>query len=357
MAFIAEKIITNGLPNNLKELGPKIDVPFYSTPNFVNRCRGCNNNLNGNDPASRYQKLKLIQNTVRVPSSIYTMNLGALNVYEKPNTSFQTVALNGAEYIVSPGVNWNQMSDRGNPHVQKVVSGSGSTYGGNSLKRTLTRLRPGALSPGGYGVDIKHNSYDRYLARIKGKAPLRRGFIPQTFASSYLPFNPAFPVYGGKLFKTSIVSRCDCPIESNDQAVNELLYESDVGQDKILNENYTFNVGDIVFVQKFQDNPTFYQAVVLKIEGINLVVKFVDDLSIITVERTRVKISLYNKCKKNICSPLYNDVLPFYQFKYIAFNGLKSCTVENALPTIYKSKFPIEIIDLLIKQDLISDFS
>ena len=52
------------------------------------RCRGCNNNLTANDPASQYQRQKIIQNTVRVPTSLFTMNLGALNVYERPNLCF-----------------------------------------------------------------------------------------------------------------------------------------------------------------------------------------------------------------------------------------------------------------------------
>jgi hypothetical protein len=35
----------------------------------------------------------------------------------------------------------------------------------------LTRHRPGAASSGNaVGVDIKHNSYDRYLARRKARA-------------------------------------------------------------------------------------------------------------------------------------------------------------------------------------------
>jgi len=203
------------------------------------RCRGCNTNLTSNNPASRYQILKLIQNTVRVPSSIYTMNIGALNVYQRPNTAYSLVELNNFGYIVSPGVNWNQMSDRKDPHIQKVVSGSGSTYGGNSLKRTLTRLRPGALSPGGVGVDIKHNSYNRYLARIKGKGPLRRGAVPKAFLSSYIPFNRAYPVYGSKLTKTSIVNGCDCP----DVGISlEEVYNKNTQEELITNEDVLQNI-------------------------------------------------------------------------------------------------------------------
>ena len=81
-------------------------------------------------------------------------------------------------------------------------------------KRTRTRLRPGALSPGGTGVDIKHNSYHRYLARLKGKGPVLQERVPSYFAED-LPFNPAFPVYGGKTFKTSIVAGCVCDGKNN----------------------------------------------------------------------------------------------------------------------------------------------
>ena len=44
---------------------------------------------------------------------------------------------------------------------------------GCSTKRTLTRVRPGALSPGGEGVGIKHGCYERYLNKLKGQ--LREG--------------------------------------------------------------------------------------------------------------------------------------------------------------------------------------
>jgi len=164
----------------------------------------CNRNLAANDPASQYQRLKIIQNTVRVPSSLYTMNLGALNVYEYPKTF--------------DNVNWNQMSDRSERHSQVVnVSSHGSR-----TRRTITRNRPNASTPGGLGVDIKHNSYYRYLDRLKGKGPIRRGPIPPDFGKPII-YNPAFPIYGGKTMKTSIVNNCNCPIVP--QGLNEdLIY-------------------------------------------------------------------------------------------------------------------------------------
>ena len=78
------------------------------------------------------------------------MNLAALNVTGGAN-----------KYIV----NWNQSSDRAKPHV--VVRNVPSR--GNSTKYSLTRHRPGAQSAPGAGVDVKHGSYDRYLARLFAK--------------------------------------------------------------------------------------------------------------------------------------------------------------------------------------------
>jgi len=104
---------------------------------------------------------KRILNTVRVPASEYTMNLGSLAVYQNTNLT------------PTPSVNWNQMSDRNLPANSLVSNISIVPSRGNSTKRSITRERPGSQSPGGIGVDVKHGSYARYLARLKGKGPLR----------------------------------------------------------------------------------------------------------------------------------------------------------------------------------------
>lgn len=230
---------------------------------FFYRYRKCDTNLNSNTPANQYQRLKLIQNTVRVYSSLYTMNLAGLNAYEVPNATYKLVDIGATNYIVSPGVNWNQMSDRKEPHKQ-FANASGSTYGGNSLKRSLTRLRPGALSPGGNGVDIKHNSYDRYLNRLKGRAPLRRGIIPPNFGEP-IPFNRAYPVYGGKTVKTSIVNNCNCPIISdntNNKKLQTSIYNNGDIENELNNVVYTFYEGGKVYVEK---EGAIVVAIILKI--------------------------------------------------------------------------------------------
>jgi len=316
--------ILNNLNLNNRFQNP-INQEYYAPIKLKDRCRGCYNTLNGNDPASRYQKLKLIQNTVRVPSSIYTMNLGALNVYQKPDTAFQTVATNGANFIVSPGVNWNQMSDRRNPHIQTVVSGSGSAYGGNSLKRTLTRLRPGALSPGGVGVDIKHNSYDRYLARIKGKAPLKRQAIPNTFASPYIPFNNAFPVYGGKLFKTSIVNGCNCPDEPRN--LENIMYNN---ANDTLNVNYSLSAGDIVLAPFSSPTNILKAKIIANNSGI-LTVLFLDINVTKIINSREVNIFVYKRCVENSCISTKSQS---YKYQYLSGNLLKSCVALNFFPNV-----------------------
>jgi hypothetical protein len=227
------------------------------------RCRNCDTNLNSNTPANRYQILKRIQNTVRVPSSIYTMNLAGLNVYQKPSDNYQIVDVAGTNYIVSPGVNWNQMSDRKEPHIQKVVTSSGSAYRGSSTKRTIVSSRPGAMSPGGSGVDIKHNSYDRYLNRIKGKAPLKRGVVPPYFASPFIPFNRAAPIYGGKIMKTSIVNGCNCPENSNN---NEQIYKVTLSQNIGNVAKNRFYIGEYVYAKERQSE-NYKKARIITIYG------------------------------------------------------------------------------------------
>ena len=98
--------------------------------------------------AERIQTMKIINNAVRMPASLYLAKLASQNVYQP-----------------TANVNWNQMSDRKIRHEQPNTVPTR----GNSTRTTTTSLRPGAMNPGGSGVDVKHNSYNRYINRIKGK--------------------------------------------------------------------------------------------------------------------------------------------------------------------------------------------
>ena len=151
---------------------------------YSRRCNGCSGGFADTADATQ----RRIQNTVRVSQSEYLENLAGLNVY--------TPAV--AKYGF---VNWNQGSDRAEPgRVQRNVP----SHGANSTKTSVTRLRPGSCSAAGQGVDIKHGSYARYLARIKGRGPYRT----QT--------QPVAPVEGNKTKKYGIAyshrdDACFCP--------------------------------------------------------------------------------------------------------------------------------------------------
>ena len=249
----------------------------------LNSCRGCNQNLASNDPASQYQRQKIIQNSVRVASSLYTMNLAGLAGYQRPLTTYQIVEQAGTPYLAPPRVNWNQMSDRAKPAIQVVKTGSGSTYHGSSTRHTIVRNRPGAMSPGGVGVDIKHNSYERRLNKLKGRGPIRRGVIPPNYGSP-IPFNKAYPVYGGKIVKTGIINGCDC-VKSLKQ--DERIYGSKLSaiQDLILSVGYTFNLGDFVWAKKYVSDSKLYKAQIINIVNEIYTIKFSDDG---TIQQTSV---------------------------------------------------------------------
>ena len=107
------------------------------------------------------------------------MNKGALSVYTKPVATYQYV-------------NWNQMSDRA---VPGVVNRNVPSHG-NSRRTSITRHRPGSMSApstsiqGSKGVDMKHGSYDRYLAKLKGRKPLR--------TETYVSTAKTIPIRGNK---------------------------------------------------------------------------------------------------------------------------------------------------------------
>lgn len=121
----------------------------------VIQCRSCGScDGNCNNDAKKEITQKRIWKQVRVQSSLFSMALASVNV--GGSSTNQPLSNYG-------DVNWNQSSDRNRPAIQNKVVPSH----GNSTRTSLTRHRPGSSSPGGKGVDIKHNSYDRYLARRK----------------------------------------------------------------------------------------------------------------------------------------------------------------------------------------------
>lgn len=125
----------------------------------VVQCKTCGMNNMNEEWVKATQRV--IQNQVRVPSSLFSNTLASLHVRGP------VVGSNNNNPIsLYNNVNWNQSSDRSQPsQTNRNVPSRG-----NSTRSTLTSCRPGGSCAGGSkanGVDIKHNSYDRYLLRKK----------------------------------------------------------------------------------------------------------------------------------------------------------------------------------------------
>lgn len=304
-------------------------------PPYYYRTRSCDTNLTSNTPANQYQRLKLIQNTVRVYSSLYTSNLGPLSAYQNPGKKTHNVC-------------WNQMSDRVVPSVQKTVVPSGTNCALNRKSTSVTSSKPGSQSPGGVGCDIKHNSYDRYLNRLKGKGPLRRGIVPPNFGVPTLPFNPAYPIYGAKTTKTNIVSGCDCPIDSE---INENIdintnITTDITSDRnniinsiqiynnplyqpYSNSEFSFNNGDYVFAIQTGNNYYTRATIENKYNNSTYLVKFDNGQSEIQMSTSLL---LYYPCNCNgtINSKTYPSGFLVVNPSSVDFNP--SCLYPSYIP-------------------------
>lgn len=139
----------------------------------------CKKHIDYNKDLILAQKNKLITNTVRVSSSEYAMNKASAtsskNVFIhqlEPKPVPNGAVPNGTAKILQ----WNQSSDRAFPsrYLAPYKNKNNIPSHGNSTKKSLTRHRPGSGAGGNqFGVDIKHNSYHRYLLKKKGLKPLR----------------------------------------------------------------------------------------------------------------------------------------------------------------------------------------
>jgi hypothetical protein len=146
--------------------------------NILNQtsCKTCLNVANTISTTNITQRR--IWNQVSVPSSMYSMNLSSFTSAKQRLSSQSTI-------------NWNQMSDRVFASEQSLVN---HTHG-NSLKSTLTSSRPGAASPGGKGVDVKHDSYARFLNRKKASN-----------MKTHTTNIATTPLYGNKTKSISLIS-------------------------------------------------------------------------------------------------------------------------------------------------------
>lgn len=125
-----------------------------------------------------------IWKVARVDASLYTMNLASSTVSGPWNERYTNT---------DRSVRWNSSSDR-------MVPSRSMAY----IPRRRTSLRPGGTSPAGTGVDIKHNSYHRYLARKKGPILATKPNLSQP------NINLPTPISGNKSYVLGFSINCSC---------------------------------------------------------------------------------------------------------------------------------------------------
>jgi hypothetical protein len=127
---------------------------------FINDIRGCVSCISGNNSIDNsFITQKIIQKQAGVSSSTYNNNLVPYEVTK------------GQQFYIKQGLpNYSKVSSdrirQSNSINQNIRIIHRNT---SSLHGSRTSLKPGSLAPGGIGVDIKHNSYDRHLAKLKAK--------------------------------------------------------------------------------------------------------------------------------------------------------------------------------------------
>lgn len=163
----------------------------YETP--VNSCNTCNSSCDAScQLLSSFTLQKKIQKQTGVSSSTYINNLVPFEVTKGQNNYYKQ----GLPPYAS------QASDRNTsvlPPSSQIVHRNTS-----SLRGSRTSLKPGSLAPGNKGVDIKHNSYDRYLAKLKVKSLKPNSKISYDSTSLYPPKFSNVPMYGNKRNNISI---------------------------------------------------------------------------------------------------------------------------------------------------------
>jgi len=130
--------------------------------------------------------LRRIQNQSRVSESLYVDSVKAVTVGQDI-LNFKGTPKDFTEMrssVWGSANNLRNQSDRSTPSRSGMwinsTGGRNPAFGfslgktgyvnaptrGNSTRSTITANKPGAMTPGGQGVDVKHGSYHRYLANL-----------------------------------------------------------------------------------------------------------------------------------------------------------------------------------------------
>ena len=167
--------------------------------NCSSRCMACIGEYSDKNKITNTQKK--IQRVVGVSESEFASNLSSAVVSNGSRLTQQQIqALTQTSRPSFGAGTWNQASDRALP-------------AGSRIKKPKT----GSSIHVGVGVDVKHNSYARYLARLKGKNLKVKK--PSNLQQIIISLNKNKPVVNNKPLPLMIVQQagktqnvCACPI-------------------------------------------------------------------------------------------------------------------------------------------------
>lgn len=140
------------------------------------QCKGCIDNSS----FDTFITQKKIQKQTGVASSTYNNNLVPYQVTKAQQNYINQLNGTGAH----PASDRNESSAKNMQIINRNTS---------SLRGSRTSLKPGSLAPPINGVDVKHGSYDRHLAKLKAKS-----LKPQSSLTN------SKPLYGNKQNNISI---------------------------------------------------------------------------------------------------------------------------------------------------------
>jgi len=160
---------------------------FYQSE--INRCITCNSICDAScQELSNFITQKRIQKQTGVSSSTYNNNLVPYQVTKGQNNYIFQGLPNNA----------NNASDREKSSTSKNIQIVNRNT--SCLKGSRTSLKPGCLAPPTNGVDVKHGSYERHLAKLKAKS-LKPNY--KTYISEEI-IKRSSRVYGNKQNNISI---------------------------------------------------------------------------------------------------------------------------------------------------------
>jgi len=168
---------------------------IYQPCRYISCVSGCITNIDLMTTEKR------IQNQVRVDESQYIDVLGSVTIAN----DYLILAAPQPNLASPTWGNPNNLRNRSDRRISHGLNYTNVPSRGDSVKSTVASNRPGGMAPGGKGVDVKHDSYARYLGKLKGQ---KMAFVSKSVKQPSRTAVINNKSYGFTLVNTSRCVRC-----------------------------------------------------------------------------------------------------------------------------------------------------